>query len=121
MCNYNLFSHPDRLELICAVPEIMPVPSFIAGPPWSFVGCVNDCASLSSGFNHRAAEESVRYNGFYLFQLSNSSDPENWAARTASGRGERDRPVSTARRRRAIQGSPVHAEPRRGGASLKYS
>ena len=73
MCNYNLFRHADRAELLCAVPEVRPVPAFITGPPWSFAGRVRDCANGSSGFDHRAAEESVHFNGFYLFQLLNAS------------------------------------------------
>ncbi|WP_201861367.1 hypothetical protein [Microvirga soli] len=78
MCNYNLFRHADRAELICAVPEVRPVPAFITGPPWSFVGRVRDCAAGSPGFNHQAAEESVHFNGFYLFQLINTSDLRSW-------------------------------------------
>jgi hypothetical protein len=78
MCNYNLFRHADRAEIICAVPEVRPVPAFITGPPWSFVGRVRDCAAASSGFNYRAAEESVQFNGFYLFQLINTADLRSW-------------------------------------------
>lgn len=32
MCNYNLFCGAERAELICAVPEVRPVPAFITGP-----------------------------------------------------------------------------------------
>jgi len=78
MCNYNLFRHADRAELLCAVPEARPVPAFITGPPWSFVGCVRDWANGSSGFDHRAAEESVHFNGFYLFQLLDPSNLMLW-------------------------------------------
>jgi hypothetical protein len=74
MRNYNLFSRADRAELICAVPENWPVPAFIRGPPWSFVGRVTDCAIGPLRFNHEAAAASVQYNGFYLFQLINASD-----------------------------------------------
>jgi hypothetical protein len=81
MCNYNLFRHADRTELICAVPEVRPVPAFITGPPWSFVGRVGDHADGSSGFDHHSAEVSVDYNGFYLFQLINASDLEAWVDR----------------------------------------
>jgi hypothetical protein len=78
VCNFNLFRHAERLELICAVPEIRPVPPFIAGPVWSFVGRVSDCTRISLGFKHRTAEASVRYNGFYLFQLGDASDLKQW-------------------------------------------
>jgi hypothetical protein len=78
MCAYNLFRHTDRAELICAVPEVQPVPAFITGQAWSFAGCVQGCANGWSGFNRRAAEESVHYNGFYLFQLINGLDLNAW-------------------------------------------
>ena len=78
MCNYNLFRHSDRTELICAVPEVRPVPAFIMGPPWSFVGRARDYAGSSSGFDHQSAEVGVHYNGFYLFQLINASDLRSW-------------------------------------------
>ena len=77
MCHYNLFRHADRSELICAVPEVRPVPAFITGPPWSFVGRVRDYPG-SSGFDHQAAAVSAHYNGFYLFQLINASDLRAW-------------------------------------------
>lgn len=93
MCNYNLFRHADRAELICAVPEARPVPEFIIGPPWNFVGCVRDCANGSSGFDHRAAEESVHFNGFYLFQLLNASDIKLWTIGDAARRYGGEAPV----------------------------
>ena len=74
MRTYNLFRRADRDELICAVPEDRPVPSFITGPPWDFVGRVNESAIGSLSFNHEAAEASVQWNGFYLFQLVNASN-----------------------------------------------
>jgi hypothetical protein len=81
MCHYNLFRHADRAELICAVPEVRPVPAFITGPPWSFVGRVGDYTNGSPGFDHQSAEMSVHYNGFYLFQLINASDLRAWVER----------------------------------------
>lgn len=86
MCNYNLFGHANRAELLCAVPEARPVPAFITGPLWSFVGRVRDCANGSLGFDHRAAEGSVHYNGFYLFQLLNASDLKLWIIGNATRR-----------------------------------
>ncbi|WP_245416285.1 hypothetical protein [Microvirga sp. 17 mud 1-3] len=74
MRTYNLFRRADRDELICAVPEDRPVPSFITGPPWEFVGRVNESAIGPLSFNHEAAEASVQWNGFYLFQLINVAD-----------------------------------------------
>lgn len=73
MRTYNLFRRADRDELICAVPEDRPVPSFITGPPWEFVGRVNERVVGALGFNREAAEASVQWNGFYLFQLIDAS------------------------------------------------
>jgi hypothetical protein len=74
MRTYNLFRRADRDELICAVPEDRPVPSFITGPAWDFVGRANESVIGFTGFNHEAAEASVQWNGFYLFQLIDASD-----------------------------------------------
>lgn len=98
MCNYNLFRHADRAELICAVPEARPVPAFITAPPWSFAGCVRDCASGSSCFDHRAAEESVHYIGFYLFQLLNASDLKLWAVGNGTRRYGGEAPACDTKR-----------------------
>jgi hypothetical protein len=73
MRDYNLFCRADRDELVCAVPEDRPVPSFITGPTWDFVGRVKENVIGSLSFNHEAAEASVQWNGFYLFQLINAS------------------------------------------------
>lgn len=93
MCHYNLFRHADRTELICAVPEVRPVPAFISGPPWSFAGRVKDYASGSSGFDHQSAEVSVHYNGFYLFQLINASDLKAWVDQDRRQQSNGDAPV----------------------------
>ena len=70
MRTYNLFCRADRNELICAVPEDRPVPSFITGPPWDFVARVQESVIETMGYDHDAAEVSVQWNGFYLFQLT---------------------------------------------------
>jgi hypothetical protein len=108
MCNYNLFRHADRTELICAVPEVRPVPAFITGPPWSFVGRVGDHADGSSGFDYQSAEVSVNYNGFYLFQLINASDLKAWIDQDRRQQSDGDAPISgipsRASRQRALRG-----------------
>jgi hypothetical protein len=71
---YNLFRRADRVELVCAIPEDRPVPDFVQGPAWQFSGRVEGATIGSSSFNREAAEASVRYNGFYFFQLINASD-----------------------------------------------
>lgn len=60
MRTYNLFRRVDRDELICAVPKDRPVPSFITGPLWEFVGRVNESVIGPLSFNHEAAEASVQ-------------------------------------------------------------
>jgi hypothetical protein len=68
MRTYNLFRRKVSPDLACAVPEDHPVPSFInAG--WEFVGRVGAMSRTACRFNHDAAEASVQFNGFYLFQL----------------------------------------------------
>jgi hypothetical protein len=72
--SYNLFRRTDREALVCAVPEDSPVPAFIRGTSWEFGGCLEGTSIGSSQFDREAADISVRYNGFYLFQLVRASD-----------------------------------------------
>ena len=111
MRTYNLFRRKDRAELICAVPEDTPVPAFIRGPPWELAGGVDDTGINSLTFNHEAAEVSVRYNGFYLFQLINASDLQLFiksgnSKTTVRGACRREIPLARDRCR---------AEPRKSG------
>ena len=69
MRTYNLFCRKVSPELACAIPEDQPVPAFITGALWEFAGKVGAMSRTTCRFNHDAAEASVRYNGFYLFQL----------------------------------------------------
>ena len=126
MRNYNLFRRRDRAELICAVPEDTPVPAFIRGPPWELFGGVDDTGISSLTFNHDAAEASVRYNGFYLFQLINASDLQFLlkggsskrairGAEVRSGDCRRDSPW-TRDRSRAEPGKSGERQPVRGPA-----
>ena len=71
---YNLFRRTDRQALVCAVPEEAPVPDFIRGASWEFCGRLEGTAIGSSRFDRKAADISIRYNGFYLFQLVRASD-----------------------------------------------
>jgi len=102
MCYYNLFRHADRTELICAVPEVRPVPTFITGPPWSFAGRVGDSPSGSSSFDHKSAEISVHFNGFYLFQLINAADLKTWVDRDRRRPSDGDGPICGDERPREI-------------------
>lgn len=68
--SYNLFRNKQRPELLCAVPEAHPVPSFIGPEAWSFERVLRSQNVAPSGFHERAACAGVRYNGFYLFQIT---------------------------------------------------
>jgi hypothetical protein len=106
MRTYNLFCRADRDELICAVPEDRPVPSFITGPPWDFVGRVNGSVIGSLSFNHEAAEASVQWNGFYLFQLINVSDLHLKARPVSANVAADDAPASDKDPRREAPAHP---------------
>ena len=67
---YNLFRNKQRPELVCAVPENHPVPSFIGPEAWTFERILRGRDVAPSGFHERAACAGVRYNGFYLFQVT---------------------------------------------------
>lgn len=84
MRTYNLFNRTEQEELVCAVPEDWPVPSFIRGPPWEFAGRLEGTSVPTRSFNREAAATSVRYNGFYLFQLINRSDLQPHAHQRSS-------------------------------------
>jgi hypothetical protein len=109
VCNYNLFRHSDCAELICAVPEVWPVPAFITGPPWEFVRCVREHAGGSPGFNHEAAEESVHFNGFYLFQLLNTSDLKSWVDRDPARQCDSEAPIHGKGRKSLVPELPLSA------------
>ena len=68
MTAYNLFRNASRPELLCAVSEHHPVPAFIRGPPWEYGGRIEAQEVCGIRFSAEAAEASIRYNGFYLFQ-----------------------------------------------------
>jgi hypothetical protein len=65
---YNLFRRRDERCLICAVPEDCAVPGFIAGEAWDFDGKLTEAAAAPMGFDANAATNSVRSEGFYLFE-----------------------------------------------------
>jgi hypothetical protein len=67
---YHLFRNKQRPKLICAVPEDCPLPSFIGPEAWSFERVLRNQDVAPSGFHERAACAGVRYNGFYLFQVT---------------------------------------------------
>jgi hypothetical protein len=68
MRSYNLFRHKGRNGLICAVPEERRVPVFLESPIWHYSGRIRDGADAPLGFDAKAADAGVRFNGFYLFE-----------------------------------------------------
>ena len=68
MRSYNLFCSKASEGIICAVPEDCAVPGFVTEQGWAFGGKLEGPDGRSFGFDGRAAETAVRFNGFYLFQ-----------------------------------------------------
>jgi len=68
-CTFNLFRNRQRPQLVCAVPEDRPVPSFVLAEDWLFDGHLRPSEALPAGFSARAASLGVQYSGFYLFHL----------------------------------------------------
>jgi hypothetical protein len=85
MTIYNLFRNVERPELLCAVSEDRPVPAFIRGPQWEYGRRIDTLEADRLRFNRQAADASVRYNGFYLFQVVLTPDlrprPDDGSAR----------------------------------------
>nr|WP_246742697.1 hypothetical protein [Microvirga splendida] len=71
-CTYNLFRNRKRSELLCAVPEHRPVPSFLVPKDWTFERPLHVADPAPAGFEDRAATVGARFNGFYLFQITAS-------------------------------------------------
>jgi hypothetical protein len=70
MRTYNLFRRKGQADLVCAIPEDWPVPAFIDATSWDFGGKLEASDAGSSAFNREAADASVRFIGFYLFQVT---------------------------------------------------
>ncbi|UVF22523.1 hypothetical protein HPT29_025585 (plasmid) [Microvirga terrae] len=71
-CTYNLFRNTPRPELLCAVPEDRPVPGFLDPSGWRFEQTLRPSDRSPAGFDEWAARAGVRFNGFYLFQITAS-------------------------------------------------
>ena len=69
-CAYNLFINKQRPEILCAVPEDRPIPSFISSEQWTYAGPLRPQDARLAGFNDKAAAAGIRFNGFYLFQVT---------------------------------------------------
>src|SRR4051794_34814579 len=68
MRTYNLFRSKRACHFVCAVAEDWAVPTFIDAGGWEFAGHVREPDRRPIGFDLRAAAESSRFHGFYLFQ-----------------------------------------------------
>lgn len=64
---WNMFKRREEGELWCAVPAETAVPRFLFSGEWDFSGQHAEQRSLP-GFQRAVALQSVRMNGFYLFQ-----------------------------------------------------
>jgi PAS domain-containing protein len=69
-CAYNLFRNKQRSEIFCAVPQDCPIPKFVACEQWMYAGSLQPEDARPSGFHDTAASVGVRFNGFYLFQVT---------------------------------------------------
>ena len=67
---YNLFRNKKRPEILCAVPEDRPMPRFVDREQWTYAGSLQPQDTRPSGFHDKAASAGVRFNGFYLFQVT---------------------------------------------------
>jgi len=72
---FNLFRRKREADLACAVPEDCPVPGFLDPSTWEYVGTLREPTTPLPGFNRRAAEASIRSNGFYLFEAGVTAPP----------------------------------------------
>ncbi|GEO18408.1 hypothetical protein MAE02_61040 [Microvirga aerophila] len=66
-CAYNLFRNKCLPDIMCAVPEDRPVPSFIDAERWAYEHPLRSLEASPPGFHASAARTGVRFNGFYLF------------------------------------------------------
>ncbi|ANY85086.1 hypothetical protein BB934_43575 (plasmid) [Microvirga ossetica] len=56
----------------CAVPEDRPVPGFLVRGEWRFERALRPSDLSPAGFEERGAQAGVRFNGFYLFQITDA-------------------------------------------------
>ena len=71
-CTYNLFRNKQRMALFCAVPEHRPILAFLNPEQWIFERPLRASDIGPPGFEDKAASVGVRFNGFYLFQITAS-------------------------------------------------
>ncbi len=74
---YNLFRRRSAPDLFCAVAQAHPVPGFIEGDEWEFVGSATDERDAPLGFQAKEARFGARLNGFYLFLARSMGQARN--------------------------------------------
>jgi hypothetical protein len=74
---YNLFRRRSAPDLFCAVAQAHPVPGFIEGDEWEFVGSATDERDAPQGFQAKEARFGARLNGFYLFLARSMGQARN--------------------------------------------
>ena len=85
-CTYNLFRNKCLPDIICAVPEDRPVPDFIDAERWSVEQPLHPPEARLPGFDSKAAQVGVRFNGFYLFYAFAATPAVRSALETIMGR-----------------------------------
>jgi hypothetical protein len=70
---WHFFRRAAEADLWCAVPAYRAVPAFLLSGQWQFSGHLSDASRLPPGFDSTAAVIADRFNGFYLFQLTQAS------------------------------------------------
>ncbi|MEH3061513.1 MAG: hypothetical protein PGN33_01625 [Methylobacterium radiotolerans] len=64
---YTMFRRRSEPAIRCAVRQSQPVPAFIRGADWEFVGTVRPAEPPPAGFRPARAEDAMRYVGYFLF------------------------------------------------------
>jgi len=87
-CAYNLFINKQRPEILCAVPEDRPIPSFISSEQWTYAGPLRPQDARLAGFNDKAAAAGIRFNGFHLFQVTTAQGKAGPQGRSVGARAD---------------------------------
>ncbi|ACL57550.1 hypothetical protein [Methylobacterium nodulans] len=69
---YSVFCRKHKPGVRCAVLQDWPVPDFVRGDAWDYVGTIYTTDPLPLGFKPKAAREGMERNGYYLFQVLNA-------------------------------------------------
>ncbi len=67
---FNLYLSVAEPDILCAVPEDLPVPPFVVPPAWEYTGHIYRDPSGDDVFETRAVASAIRFNGYYLLHRS---------------------------------------------------